>query len=375
MSNNHFTVRSLFAVTVCVALLLVLVLPAIRTAREEARRMQCAGRLKQLMLSFHNYESAYRVLPAGWGGPARTYTDLRPLYVAHSSEVPPLEPIGRYSAFVSVLPYIESNAPYQTIMSAPNGPVAPWEADVPWGMQYAIFRCPSDPTSFDLGSVAPLEKAIRTNFALSYGDTLMDVTDATTPFATRGVFQGRFTRRFNEVHDGLSNTVCLGEICTSSSKELARGKGTLSPLSDVVTQLNPFRVPNDCLLTVKQERYLRKFEPAVEHWRGRRWMDGAIAYTGFQTIAPPYGPNCSSGGAENDWGLYSLSSYHFGEIKGANIGFLDGAVVFLSARIDSGDPSLLAPPGNDKNNHPSQYGLWGAFGTIASTDNKIQVIE
>lgn len=55
-------------VEICVIGLIVLLLiglltPAVRTAREAARRMQCQGHLKQLALAMHNYASAYRSLP------------------------------------------------------------------------------------------------------------------------------------------------------------------------------------------------------------------------------------------------------------------------------------------------------------------------
>ena len=45
--------------------LLALVLPAVRSARESARRSQCKDNLRQIGLALHNYHAGLRLLPAG----------------------------------------------------------------------------------------------------------------------------------------------------------------------------------------------------------------------------------------------------------------------------------------------------------------------
>jgi prepilin-type processing-associated H-X9-DG protein len=73
---------------------------------------------------------------------------------------------------------------------------------------------------------------------------------------------------------------------------------------------------------------------------------------------PPNAPSCASF-------YHYMSGPTSNHLGGANVGFTDGSVRFISEIIDYGDPDKAAVVSGE-----SPYGVWGALGTASGGETK-----
>jgi prepilin-type N-terminal cleavage/methylation domain-containing protein/prepilin-type processing-associated H-X9-DG protein len=218
-----FTLIELLVVIAIISVLIALLLPAVQSAREAARRAQCTNNLKQIGLALHNYESATGAFPPA--GQSSNYTTTPPQnqYVD-----------GAYSVFPRILLFMEGGTTFNALSFSLDYNDLSGANYTGASQVISAFLCPSSPNA-SAGHDAigdPNGAAFEANgpgYGLTdYGATCYTDIDplgqsnpangATTVVPYRNKLarvdgllkQGK--TRIAECTDGLSNTLAIAEV-------------------------------------------------------------------------------------------------------------------------------------------------------------------
>ena len=187
--NSGFTLVETLVVFAIIGVLVAILLPAVQSVRESARRVQCLNKLRQIGMAALNYESANDNLPPPSYG---------------SGE---LESLG--STFVMLLPYVEDNARFKSLDlnrefdEGPNVELTSTRLD--------LYLCPSM-TYSSTGN----EGSYLISFSSKYLGPGSEDIQADGAFK-RPVLGGEaaYDLGIKDITDGTSNTFFFGEIDNS----------------------------------------------------------------------------------------------------------------------------------------------------------------
>jgi prepilin-type N-terminal cleavage/methylation domain-containing protein/prepilin-type processing-associated H-X9-DG protein len=331
--KRGFTLVELLVVIAIIGVLVGLLLPAVQAAREAARRMQCTNNLKQMSLAMHNHESAMRAFPSGdraeiFPNPAPTNCPAGNCGVARGN-----------NWFLQILPYIEGGnvlngfsytlAPTTPALPNPNWTFMYFDMAEPGsnvirGLQRILpfARCPSNSSPSwardYFGVQGAKDRFFNATFSIARGDIHND--------GVLGVYQGR---KFGEMTDGTSSTMAIGENSIRIVfGHVDNGAGGLagvaaSTASAATRPLGGYAVwwyGGGNMPTTANDRARVPSNPT----RHVLTLNGPIN-----------DPTFLPGGANHNLAArchnHPFSSNHTG---GANFGFCDGHVQFVSANID-----------------------------------------
>lgn len=314
--RNGFTLVELLVVIAIIGILIGMLLPAVQSVREAARRSTCLNNMRQLGLALHNYESGLQSFP-----PSRMYypdgSDAQtiPSHLTNDS--------GTESAFQSwttlILPYIEQNNLADTFdfKEAWYDDAASTNIDT-IAQPLNLFICPSAPGSNkrndpyhvigaaagDYGSINEVKKKVYTE--------VLGVDDPGEA-ARAGLLSKFEENRMSSCTDGTSNTFFVAECAGQPEVWVANGKMTLDQFA--IYETNDDKVVN--------------FGGRLVPVDGTGWAD----------------PDCgfSINGATSDgldkYGRSMINAINVSEVyafhpAGASFAMADGSVHFVRETID-----------------------------------------
>jgi prepilin-type N-terminal cleavage/methylation domain-containing protein len=203
-SKRGFTLIELLMVIAIIAILIALLLPAIQSSRENARRAQCGNNLLQLGIALGNYVSTHNVLPPG------VVNDKGPILNI---------PKGYHVSWaVQILPFIEQNNVYRRF-DFRNGVYHP-SNETAGSAVIQTFLCPSN------------SRTGRCQYAGCHHDV-----DAPIDADNHGVLYLNSRVAYDDITDGLHHTILLGEI-HAGGPTLGWSSGTRSTLRNTGHRLN-----------------------------------------------------------------------------------------------------------------------------------------
>jgi prepilin-type processing-associated H-X9-DG protein len=329
-------------------------LPAVQSAREAARRVQCANNIRNLGVALNSYHTAFKIFP-----PSSVWRVDNKLNVANIESTSGNRLYENW--VILILPQLENQNLRNTFdltqstQSNTAGPDGTNNATAR-GTSLAVMLCPSDPYSlkpFD-GAGSSATTSLGSNWArcnyganAALGKMSIKAHAADGPFdaaSLTGGWNNRFVHwvmganvslRIDYIKDGASNTVLLGELRAGIMPFDNRGVWAMSGGSSALWAHGYYGDDNG------------PNSPGTGLADDVLSCDDIWKAAGGQTQVTQLGMSCAGGGGVKPNWQQTTRSLHPG---GVNVCFADASVHFISDFVDKGTPAN--PPST------ANLGLW-----------------
>lgn len=255
--RRAFTLVELLAVVAVIGLLVAILLPAINSVREAARRAECSSNLKQVGTALIAFQASHGSFPFGLESKPDPLKSTTPHH------------FFRWSALAHITPYLEQEIVHELInFEEPmyrdnklNPSIATAVAT-----QVSAFLCPSDRRP----------SAVSDNGSVQYGFTNYVVcagsgADGGTPFETDGVFYVNSRTRYRDMPDGSGHTVLASESTIGTGRE-SMGIGDRDLVNYQGDYATPLLIGNTAVLT--EARCAAPQGWNITNRRGFLWASG-----------------------------------------------------------------------------------------------------
>lgn len=298
-----FTLVELLVVIAIIGILVGLLMPAVQAAREAARRAQCVNNLKQLGLGLHLHHDTFRRFPAAHLIGLNWYSSyLRsppPGGLTPGSTYPKDGPFWSWATRIA--PFIEQDSLYQLFDQRGIPAAWPWWQKHPQtglGLHSVIaptFVCPSDLRGGQLSrpTVRGDQAALTSYLGVSGRNQFVEAE------GQDGILYVNSSVRMQDISDGLSNTLLVGERPPSSDLQYGwiwAGAGDFPRFGAADVVLGVFERPLNPDSTPDFYRPGRIDDPGSLHryhfWSlhpgGANWLlsDGSVRFLAYTAGGP-----------------------------------------------------------------------------------------
>ncbi|MFO0907457.1 MAG: DUF1559 domain-containing protein [Isosphaeraceae bacterium] len=284
-----------------IALLAGLLLPAVQSAREAARRAACQNHLRQIGLALSGYAGTFRCFPPA---AISTRTDHGELYLGffsvHSRILPYLEQRQLYDA----INFDRGTWPEDTYLAGPPDPRLSHDTSNATVVRtsLAVFLCPSDGGLFS---------ETGTNYRGNTGVGPSFSPWVETPDSGNGLFPESKAVGLEQVPDGLSHTVAFSERLRGS------GARPVNPERDYFQRHGIANTADQILVACRIAARASAGMSEGFTTAGRYWFWTGRERTLYTHTQSPNGdvPDCTFGGMTPAIDMATARSHHPGVVN------------------------------------------------------------